>query len=573
MKYFVTGATGFIGQYLTRRLIEARGNTIYCLVRDEKKLPEDLRRRVKICEGDNSSLEKYSGVIQSCDVIFHVAARASLGNGEAYRRDNVEFTDTLIRIAQGSRRLKRFVFTSTIGALDRSKEDPCTAPLTEDSNPNPTSDYGRSKLACEVSLAASTLPYVIVRPVLVYGPGMRRLSHLRVFIDAVENGKVFSRFNFPGKLSFIHVNDLVDALLLVAKHPKAVRQTFFAADDTPVSLGAVFRHLGAIFGKNAGDIEIGFGLPQLLRSGRKFLPLQAQSLFSDILTASNAKLRALGFVPTQSQSAGFLETSHYHYIKGKAEQKNAIVTGGAGGIGRELCRQLYAHGFSVVVVDRNDTQGQEVADSVNGEFLHCDLANAQDLDRAVRYLQKNAGSISLLVNNAGIGKRGNTEEIPASELADVIAINCLAPVTLVNAILPTFLKQGYGTVVNIGSSAGYQPLPYMSVYAASKAFIIRYTQAVRGELKGRGIPSSVEMILVSPSGTATGFQKASGVKNEDASKLLLPEEVAAAIIRQIGRGSAEIIVGSSGKAMALAGRVLPTSLQIQLWERLMNSMR
>ncbi len=573
MKYFVTGATGFIGQYLTRRLVATRGNTIYCLVRDEKRLPEDLRRRVKICGGDNSSVDRYSGVIQSCDVIFHVAARASLGNGEAYRRDNIEFTDTLIRIAQGSRRLKRFVFTSTIGALDRSKEDPCTAPLAEDSKPNPTSDYGRSKLACEVNLAASTLPFVIVRPVLVYGAGMREQSHLRVFIDAVENGKLFSRFNFPGKLSFIHVNDLVDALLLVAKHPKAVRQTFFAADDTPVSLGTVFRQLGTILGKKAGDLEIGFGLPQLLRSGRKFLPLQAQSLFSDVLTASNTKLRSLGFVPKQSQSAGFLETSHYHFTQETAKRKNAIVTGGAGGIGRALCLQLYAHGYSVVIIDRNAVEGRAVADSISGKFLRCDLANSRDLDRAVQYLQKNAGPISLLVNNAGIGKRGNTEEIPSNELANVIAINCVAPVTLVNAILPTFLKQGYGTVVNIGSSAGYQPLPYMSVYAASKAFIIRYTQAVGGELKGRGIPGSVEIVLVSPSGTATGFQKESGVKNDDASKLLLPEEVAAAIIRRIGRGSAEIIVGSSGKAMALAGRLLPTRLQIQLWERLMNSMR
>jgi short-subunit dehydrogenase len=92
-------------------------------------------------------------------------------------------------------------------------------------------------------------------------------------------------------------------------------------------------------------------------------------------------------------------------------------------------------------------------------------------------------------------------------------------------------------------------------------------------LNGRGIPKSVEIILASPSGTATGFQKRSGVKDDDASKLLKPEEVAAAIVHSIGKGHARIIVGSSGKAMALAGRFLPDSVQVRLWEQLMRTKR
>ncbi len=254
-------------------------------------------------------------------------------------------------------------------------------------------------------------------------------------------------------------------------------------------------------------------------------------------------------------------------------KKLAIITGGAGGIGRSLCEQLYSHGYSIVVVDRDKVNGKKVAEFVHGEFIFADLTNQIDVQTIVQFIQENNERISLVVNNAGMGRRGNTEEIPEKEISDILAINCEAPIKLMNAVLPCFIKRGSGTIVNIGSSAGYQPLPYMSVYSASKAFIIRYSQAVQGELKGRQLSKSIEIILASPSGTATNFQKSSGVKDDDNAKLLKPEDVAAEIIKQIGKGSANIIIGYSGKCMAFIARFLPIRMQIRLWERLMRKMR
>ena len=572
MKYFVTGASGFIGQHLVRQLLRTKGCLVYCLVRDEKKMPDDLRHSTKILKGDGSALGQYAEKIQSCDIIFHVGGKATLGDGDGYKRDNIEFTDSLISICEKSKKLKRFVFTSTVGAVDRSKFDPCDAPLTESAVPNPMSDYGKSKLVCEQHLEASNLPYVIVRPVLVYGPGMRRQSHLRTFIDAVEKGSAYSRFNFPGTLSFIHVNDLVGALILLARHPGAVRQTYFASDSIPLPLGALFRELGDILGRKTGTVTLGIGIPWLFRAIRRFLPFQAQNLFSDVLTVSNNKLRALGFIPKVDSQQGFLDTAHDHFRREHPERRTAIVTGGASGIGKSLCRQLYAHGYEIVIVDRDELLGRDVAESVHGAFVNADLGKESDVHRVERFIREHADHIDLLVNNAGIGKRGNTEEIPSPDLISVVAINCSAPIALTNAILPVLIKRGYGTIVNIGSSAGYQPLPYMSVYAASKAFIIRYTEALQGELMGRDVPDGVEVILASPSGTATKFQKNSGVKDNE-SKLLRPEEVAAAIVRKIGKGHARFIVGSSGKGMAFAARFLPERMQIRLWEQLMRTKR
>lgn len=573
MKIFVTGATGFVGHHLVEKILQEQKDIVYCFVRDEKKFSFGDNPRIKILQGDSESIEQYTAIIQSCEIIFHIGARADFGDGAAYQRDNIEFTNALIRIASGSKKINRFVFTSTIGAVDRMKSDSCESPLTESSIPNPSSDYGKSKLICEQSLRESKLPYVILRPVLVYGPGMRRNSHLRVFIDAVAKGKMFSKINFPGKLSFVHVHDLVSSLLLVSRHPKALRQTYFVSDDEPISLGNVFQTIGEVLGIHAGRLNIAFSVPQLLRIVRAYLPFQAQNLFSDVLTASNSTLRLLGFVPKVNYKQGFLDTAHDHFRQEHPQRGIAVITGGASGIGKSLCTQLHANGYSIVIVDVDQERGTEVANSLQGEYLEANLSDERDVKRVILFLQKNVNQISLLVNNAGIGKRGFTEEIPIDELTTMLAINCEAPVKFINAVLPSFIKRGVGTIINIGSSAGYQPLPYMAVYAASKAFVIRYTLALQGELRGRQVPESVRIILASPSGTATNFQKNSGVKNDDSAKLLNPNDVAAEIIRHLVKGSNNIIIGSSGKGMAFAARLLPTRFQIKLWERLMKVMR
>lgn len=361
--------------------------------------------------------------------------------------------------------------------------------------------------------------------------------------------------------------------MLVARHPRAVRQTFFAADDEPVSLGDIFQQLGSILGRKTATLTLNFGLPRILRSLRSVLPLRVQNLFSDVLCASNSKLRALGFEAKKDRLTGFLEIAHDHFVREHGPRGTAVVTGGASGIGQALSEQLYAHGYNVVVADRNRARGMQVAHRIRATFLPVDLATDGGVRRVAGFIKRNIDRISLLVNNAGVGVRGNTEEITSSKHRATLLVNCVAPVDLTNAALPLFIERGWGTIVNVGSSAGYQPLPYMSVYAASKAFVIRYTQAVQGELQGRGVSRRVEVILASPSGTATNFQQSAGVRGDDAATLLRPEEVAAAILRRIGKGSGTIIIGMSGKGMAFTARLLPTAWQARLWERLMRTMR
>jgi short-subunit dehydrogenase len=155
---------------------------------------------------------------------------------------------------------------------------------------------------------------------------------------------------------------------------------------------------------------------------------------------------------------------------------------------------------------------------------------------------------------------------------EMIYVNCLVPAEICRVFLPAFLQAKRGTLINIASSSAYQPLPYMAVYSASKAFMLNFSQAIAGELIGRK-DHSVEIITVSPSGTATAFQKSAQVKVANLRSLLSPDFVATRILSALGGGSKAIDIGMAGKLMSVSARLLPRKTQLRLWEYLMKEMR
>jgi short-subunit dehydrogenase len=127
-----------------------------------------------------------------------------------------------------------------------------------------------------------------------------------------------------------------------------------------------------------------------------------------------------------------------------------------------------------------------------------------------------------------------------------------------------------GILVNVASSAALQPLPGMAAYAASKAFVLSYSEAAAQELEG----TPIRVITVCPGGTDTGFQAASGVKRDAGEKLMPAADVAAVILAAIRRNrSATLFVSGRTKVMALMARVLPRRQLVRLWGKLMGSMR
>ncbi|MBI3977610.1 MAG: SDR family NAD(P)-dependent oxidoreductase [Chloroflexi bacterium] len=575
IKVFITGATGFVGAHVARRLLtgglDGQPADVVCLARDPARLDPDLRDRVRVLHGALDDLPRYAEMLAECDYVFHLAANAALAGPPDYHQANVEGTRVLVGLLARSPRLRRLVFTSTIGAVDRRPDDPCAEPLTEETPPHPLTEYGRSKLAAEQIVRQSGLPFAIVRPTWVYGPGMRANSHIRTFIATVGQMRLATRFAFPGRVSVVHVRDLVDALLLVALDPRAAGETYFASDGKPVALGAIFRDLGYLLGKPAGSIPLPAPVVRAGQALRPRLPLAVQGIFSDVLCAGSRKLEAIGFAAGVPFDLGLAETVRWH-VRQAGQQPPAgttLLTGAASGIGYELARQLSARNHSLLLVDRDEARLRALGEALDARWLTADLARPADLDRIRSFVTEERLTLGWVVNNAGIGLRGRVDELSFLQQRTIVDVNVVAPLYLSKLALEHFRRAGEGVLVTVASSAAWQPLPFMATYAASKAFVLHFSEALWAEQRDN---PRIRVVTVCPAGTATSFQATAGVRNDDAARLLSPAAVAARIIQSAESGGT-VTIGASARAMGLLARLLPRHLSASLWHNLMARSR
>ncbi|MET8830152.1 SDR family oxidoreductase [Streptomyces sp. NPDC004610] len=171
----------------------------------------------------------------------------------------------------------------------------------------------------------------------------------------------------------------------------------------------------------------------------------------------------------------------------------ALVTGASYGLGAEFAVQLAARGHDLVLVARSEDRLQELAErlrtthAVRVDVLAQDLAAPDAAERIADQLERSGLTVDLLVNNAGFGTCGRFEEIAPRREHDEIMVNVVAPVGLAHALLPGMLARGTGAVLNVGSTAGFQPGPYFAVYSATKTFVLNFSLALRQEYRGRGI--------------------------------------------------------------------------------------
>ena len=567
----ITGATGFIGSRLLERLVheglQNRPAHVVAVARHPDTLSEPLRAQVE-CHALDLAEAPLDAIAAACGqgaLVYHLAANASVAGGKAAARGNVRATERLLEALRGCAP-RRIVYASSIGAVDRTPGDGCTEPLDEDSPPHPLTRYGASKLDGERLVAASGLPFSIVRPTWVYGPRMRADSHLLVFLGMVRAGNLSTRVNFPGRVSVIHVDDLCDALLLAGEHNAAQGQTYFATDNEPVSLGTLFRELGEITGRPAGTMALPALIAAPARALRRWLPLSVQCLNSDVLLASSARLGALGFAPVVARRRGLVELARSTTPAGS----RWIVTGASSGIGRALAVMLHAAGHSVVAVDHDAPGLQALRQECPGTTLvRADLATEDGRALVARAIDD--GPLAGIVNCAGIGARGDVRDIPEHAQSRVLAVNieALADASA-RAVRRMALQATGGTLVNVASSAALQPLPGMAAYAASKAFVLSYSEALTEEMAG----SAVRVITVCPGGTDTGFQASSGVRRVEGEHLMPATDVAAQMLAAIQRGrSTTVFVGGRTQAMALMARVLPRQMLVRLWGRAIGKMR
>lgn len=562
--YFVTGAAGFVGRHLCRKLIDS-GMAVHALVRRPEAVLAQMG--VKLWIGDLHDAELLRVAMAGSAVVVHCAGDAVFGNGPHYHAANVELTRHVIGAARQCKDVQRFVFVSTIGAIDRSRQDDCLQPLHEDSPAFPVSDYGRSKLEAEKVVAESGLPYAVVRPAMVVGDDMRFDSHFAVFARHALAGSPLAWIAWPGRFSVVHVDDLARAIQVLATHESAIGKVFFCAGEAI----AVNEFLD-LCRPRAFRIGVSWTRP-ILRLIVSWIPFSLKAMLFPALVASDARLRALGWVPEHSlvnALAGVIARERARHNPVMSPGGQTVVTGAASGLGRALVSRLAGRRDKLLLIDR-DAAGLA---ALKMAYPHCttrvvDLARGEEIESLLAGPEWNGEAITELYACAGIGLRGRMQDIPTDGHLRMFQVNVLARIALVSQAITGMQRRYFGRVVLISSSSAFQPLPYMATYAATNSALLSLGEAWAEEVA----PQGIHMMTVCPGGMHTNFQRTAGVKEIEGERLMTPEEVADLILIGLAKRRTTLIVSFRSFAMAMLARLLPRKLSVRLWHRLMENMR
>jgi len=249
--------------------------------------------------------------------------------------------------------------------------------------------------------------------------------------------------------------------------------------------------------------------------------------------------------------------------------RSIVLTGAAGGIGRSLALQLAGQAARLTLVGRRAEALEEIAALVRerggqAHVVAADLTEPGAPAAVIGAAQEQFNGIDVLVNNAGNVRAGRLEVIDEAEVTAQIALNLTAPILLTRAALPALRASGDGLVVNISSGIGLVALPFYTTYAATKAGIAHFGDALRRELYGEG----VHVLNVFPGATSTPMMDSSQAGPEHGFSYEGPDEVATATVAGMVDGSLTVVRGGERRRQMIdASRTDPASVDRQLAER------
>lgn len=239
----------------------------------------------------------------------------------------------------------------------------------------------------------------------------------------------------------------------------------------------------------------------------------------------------------------------------------ALITGASSGLGLEYAKLFAAHQKDLVLVarrkERLDALAKEIsaARGVKVEVIAADLADPTTPGRIAEEVKRRGLEIEYLVNNAGFGTSGPFAESDLAKELEMVQVNIAALLELARAFLPPMIRRGHGRVLNIGSTAGFQPGPFMAVYYASKAFVNSFTEALWYELKGTGVTATVSC----PGATATEFAAVAGTEKSRLFKLgsMKAADVAREGYEAMLQGKPMVVHGLKNRVLAASVRFSP----------------
>ena len=236
-----------------------------------------------------------------------------------------------------------------------------------------------------------------------------------------------------------------------------------------------------------------------------------------------------------------------------------LITGASSGIGAAFARKLAALGRNVFLVARSEDKlialcnelGRQT--SIRAQYMAVDLRQPEGRLQLFEETKKRELEIDTLINNAGFGSMGDFVKLDPQHELEMLELNITAVVDLTHRFLAPMRERRRGTIINVASTAAFQPVPYMATYAATKAFVLSFSEALWDENRMHGI----HVMALCPGVTETNFFEASGIDRPPMRTVQTPEEVVETALRALPRKKSLVISGWANWFVVEAERFLP----------------
>jgi len=252
--------------------------------------------------------------------------------------------------------------------------------------------------------------------------------------------------------------------------------------------------------------------------------------------------------------------------------QTALITGASSGIGAALARELSKRGVHLILVARNRAKLDALAavcrteDRVRVDVLATDLTQPDAVVRLGEKIDALGHDIDILINSAGFGVHGDVVDADPGRLHDQNQLNVTALVDLTRAYLPDMMARGKGVIINLASLSAFLPLPHMAAYAATKAFVLSFTDALWVETRHSG----VRVLALCPGPTDTPFHAATGSDDGSFGRYRSPEQVVRTAFRALERDISRVVDGRLNAVSGRLARILPHRVVLALGERSMR---
>ncbi|HEU5124075.1 MAG TPA: SDR family oxidoreductase [Verrucomicrobiae bacterium] len=252
--------------------------------------------------------------------------------------------------------------------------------------------------------------------------------------------------------------------------------------------------------------------------------------------------------------------------------ETALITGAGSGIGLALAHEFAKHGHPLVLTSRIEAELYTIATEIATkhniavQVVGADLEDSGAPQRIFDFVEREGIQVGILVNNAGLGFRGKFWEVPLEQGFSIVRVNIEALLSLTHLFLPGMISRNRGRLLTTASIAGFEPGPLMSVYHASKAFVLSFTEALAIELE----ETNISVTALCPGPTDTDFFPKAGMMETKAfqkAHVMAPQKVAEIGYRAMMRGDRTVVAGASNKALTFARRFLTEGAQAKMNEK------